>query len=142
MHSSTIVLLPPGTTGLWEAGVERLKPHRLDEDGPPGQVWHLDYWTVGDERLDDAETAAALGVADDSDLAKNVSIASRLPPDFRCAAVVTPDGVWHDLFDRGRTFPGRDTPECLEASDRWDAEVRDLLAAYPDHIVVEFDTHS
>ena len=35
MHSRTIVLLPPGTTDLYEAGVERLKPHRYDEDGPP-----------------------------------------------------------------------------------------------------------
>ena len=102
----------------------------------------LVYWTVGGDAIDDAASAAELGAAEDESLAKNVSIASRLPADFTCAAVVTPDGVWHDLFDQGWSFPDRDTPECLAALASWEARVRDILAAYPDHIVVEFDTHS
>ena len=102
----------------------------------------LDYWTVGGDAIDDAASAAELGAAEDESLAKNVSIASRLPADFACASIVTPDGAWHDTFDYGWLFPDRDTPEGLAALASWEAWVRDILAAYPDHIVVEFDTHS
>lgn len=141
MHVRTFVLVPPDTPDLRSASAALLRPHRLDEDAPE-RPWRLDYWTVGDGEIGDAETAAALGIAADPDLAANVCRVSRLPPDVVPGAVVTPDGVWHDLADHGhRPFDGASRAN-RRAMDAWRVAVQALLAAHPDHLVLAVDTHA
>jgi hypothetical protein len=96
MHTLTIVLLPRDTPNLYQAGSDLLKRHRIDWDDVH-RPSRLDYSTVGGESIADEESAAALGVAGDLDVARNVCIVSRLRPDFVPGAVVTPDGRWYDL---------------------------------------------
>jgi hypothetical protein len=141
MHTLTVVLLPRETPNLWQAGSDLLKLHRVDWDDVD-RPSRLDYWTVGGESIADEESAAALGVASDSDLARNVCIVSRLRPDFVPGAVVTPDGRWHDLADHGWRFIDGDTPANRAAEVGWSAQARELFAAHASCVAVEFDTHS
>jgi hypothetical protein len=141
MHTLTIVLLPRDTPDLWQAGSDLLKTHRIDWDDVD-RPHRLDYWTVGSESVADPESAAALGVAGEADLARNVCLVSRLLPGFVPGAVVTPDGQWYDLADHGWRFIDGDTPTNRTAEAGWAAQVRGLFAAHASCVAVEFDTHS
>ena len=142
MHTVTVVLLPPGTPDLWQAGSDLLRAHRLDDDSNAVRPYRLDYWTVGGGSIEDAESAAALRVAGDPDMAPNVCLVSRLPPDFAPGALVTPDGRWFDLMDHGWRLLDGDSPANRAAEAAWAEQVRQLLAAHADCVAVEFDTHS
>jgi hypothetical protein len=140
MHTLTIVLLPSDTPDLWQAGSALLEPHRVDWDVV--RPWQLDYWTVGGESIADEESAVALGVAADPDLARNVCLVHRLRPDFVPGAVVTPNGRWYDLTDHGWRFMDGDTPANRAAEAAWATQARALFAAHAGCVAIEFDTHS
>jgi len=133
MHTVTIVLLPRGTPDLYDAAAALLRSH-YDR--------HLDYFTIGNESLDDFESAQLLGLADDEDDAKNVCFVDRLRPDFVPGAIVTPDGRWFDLADHGWRFIAGDTAENRAAWEKWTVQVRSLFDAHRDHIAFEVDTPS
>jgi len=141
VHSVTLVLLRLPVDDLHAAATALLRPHRLNEDAPDAS-WHLDYWTTGGDNIADPETAAALGVADDEDLAPNVCFVSRLAGRVIPGALVTPDGAWHDLQDFGWRLAPVETPANKAAWERWAARVEELLAAHAGCVAVEFDTHS
>lgn len=129
MHSFTIVLLPPPFTELRARAEALLARHRLDEDDP-ARGWRTDYWTIGDDRIADDATQRELGIQADDYMHRNVSFVRSLAPDLTPAAIVTPDGCWHDLSD------------CGGAWDRWRAHVREVLAAHAHCVAIAFDTHS
>ena len=137
MHTATLVLLPRGIRDLWESGAELLRAHRGE-----GRPFRLNYFAPGDGHIADAESAAALGVANDEELAQNVCLVSRLRPDFLPGALVTPDGQWYEPEDHGWGFIDGDTPANRAAEAAWWQQVRQLLATHADCVAVEFDTHS
>jgi hypothetical protein len=141
MHTLTIVLLPRDTPNLSQACSDLLKPYQLDWDDLD-RPSRLDYWTIGDESIADADSATTLGVADDRDLARNVCLVSRLRPDFVPGAVVTPEGQWYDLSDHGWRFIDGDTHANRTAMVGWAAQVQELFATHEDCVAVEIDTHS
>ena len=141
MHSITFVLLRPPIVDIEETIDALLLPHRLDEqhyDRP----WRYDYWTIGDGNITDAETAAAVDLAGDGDYGPNVCFVSRLGDRCTPGDIVTPDGVWHGLYDFGWKFLERETPAGEEAYARWCAHAAEVLAAHQDCVAVEIDTHS
>ncbi len=141
MHTLTFVLLRPPFGDLSAAIDSLLAPHRMkDDEYDPARRW--DYWTMGDNNIADAETETAIGLAEDDEYHGNVCFVSRLEGRRTPAAIVTPDGAWHDLFDFGWKFMERDTTQGQQAYDRWCAHAAALLAAHRDCLAVEIDTHS
>ena len=141
MHTTTYVLLRPPFDDLSAAIDRLLEPHRVNEEShEPG--WRYDYWTIGDGELADAETEAAIGLAEDDDHRGNVRFVARLEGKSTPGAIVTPDGAWHDLFDFGWKFRERETPAGKAAYEQWCAHAEKLLAAHRDCLAVEIDTHS
>jgi len=142
MHSVTFVLLRPPIANLNRATIDAvIQRYRLNEMNYDPS-WRYDYWTAGDGLIADAETAAAVGVAGDEDYAQNVCFVSRIGGRYTPFNIVTPDGTWHGLFDFGWKMMERETPAGQEAYERWSAHAAEVLAAYPDCIAVEIDTHS
>lgn len=141
MHSITFVLLRPPFDDVLAAATALLRQHVLNEEAYQPS-WRLDYWTTGDGRIADPETAAALDLTGDEDLGRNVCFVARL--DGRCtpSAIVTPDGRWHDLFDFGWRFSPVETPENRAAWEQWTARVAEILTANADCLAIELDTHS
>lgn len=141
MHTVTIVLVPLPVSDLREAVRQRLAIHRLDEE-QADRAWRLDYWTVGQEQIGDAESAAVCGVGADPDLAGNVCLVPRLPAQFLPGAIVTPEGRWHDLCDFGWKPVNGDSRPNRESYAQWVRHVRELLAANANCVAVEVDAHS
>jgi hypothetical protein len=140
MHTLTLVLLPPDTVNLWQAGEKLLRPFQMIDDERKPDT-RLDYWTVGGGNIRDELSAVQLAVAANRDLASNVCFVSRLPVDFIPGAIVTPDGKWHDLSDFGWKLIKGDSQDNRDTKIFWANEVGMLFAAHKDCIAVEFDTH-
>lgn len=141
MHSVTLVLVRPPIADLHATIDALLRPHRLDEEHYD-PAWRYDYWTLGDGNISDAETAAVMGLTGNEDYGTNVCFVSRIGDRCTPANIVTPDGVWHGLFDFGWKFRERDMPAGQDAYARWCAHAAAVLAAHQDCVAVEIDTHS
>jgi hypothetical protein len=139
MHSTILVLLPPGTRDI-DAGLERLLvPHLWDEDDPD-KVWRLDWWNPGDGSIGAPDFAAQLGIID-SAWAANVCPVDRLPANYLPRSLVDPGGVWYDLGEHG-WGSATDTPQDQTALEAWSVIVRRVLSGHPDCLAVEVDAHS
>jgi len=66
---------------------------------------------------------------------------SRLPPDYRVSAAITPDGTWHDIEDFGWRLVDGDSPQNQAALARWQAHFRDIVERHPHAIGVEVHCH-
>lgn len=122
---------------------KRLAQHRRDVDG---SISHgrFDYLvgSLSEQPLDDAVTLGPLPPREKRALAGRMCEISRLPAERVPGAVVTPDGIWHDLRDQGWRFMTEETTENREAFVRWTAQYQNLIAAHPWHLVVEAWAHS
>jgi hypothetical protein len=141
MHSITFVLLRQPIANVEETINAMLLPYRIDETQPDPSS-RYDYWTIGDGNIADPEAAEAVGLAGDEEYGPNVCFVSRLGDRCMPADIITPDGVWHGLYDFGWKFRERETPAGLEAYARWCAHVAEVFAAHQDCVAVEIDTHS
>ena len=140
MHSLTVVLLPPNTRDLQRAAEELLEPHLVA--GGADRPARLDFWTAGRENIADEFTAQTVGVSAVANLRRNVCFVSRLAADLVPGAVVLPGGAWHTFFDHAWQFADGERNLNPSAWVQWTQVVKQLFATYPDHIAVEFSTHS
>lgn len=124
MKSTLLVLLPPDSRDPEAALRAALEPHRLDEDDEASiRGHHWDYWShEGDELV--------------------FQRADQRPADCTVSAILTPDGVWHDLQDHGWRMLREPSRENEAAMARWKVLHDTLLQRFADHVAVEVIVHS
>jgi len=120
----------------------QLQQHRLIEEATTSGG-RFDY-LVGplETCFDDKVTEGRLPPKIRRALQGNICEINRLPPNLNFGAIVTPDGVWHDLRDFGWKMTTEPTQENQDAATRWDLRVRELLSVNPDCWVVANWAHS
>ena len=69
---------------------------------------------------------------------RNVIKVSELPPDIHSAAIVSPDGKWHDEFEEIPRWEGLDSDELERV---WDETSESILYQHCDCVVVIVDCH-
>jgi len=102
----------------------------------PNPKAKLDQWVVGG-RWDGLISGHSIGsvLSEDGKWEGNIVKVTDLPPDLLPAAVITPDGRWHDWYETtGITQAVRD--------DEWRLVVRSLLEKHRDCFAVSVDYHS
>ncbi|WP_417387133.1 hypothetical protein [Gimesia sp.] len=146
MKTHLHVLVPASTTlsGIVDAMNALLAPHRLKDDDTIQPNWRFDYLCLFDATLCCEETDAELP-AEMHDYRGYVSRVDRLRNDISndvsVGAVVTPDGVWHDIDDFGHRM--MNPAELNEAAlKKWSRYYWKLLEDNPDCWVIETWTHS
>lgn len=97
----------------FECGVDEQGLFHISTANPQGKY---DYWTIHDEERD-------------------VLPISALPEWLAPEGIVTPDGQWHDIGDYGESRP----TEAYLTGVRQRA--RELLAGFPEYLVVWVDCH-
>jgi hypothetical protein len=106
-----------------------------------------DHWVYsGGEYMLGKETWEECQILHSSDqiedvIACNSCPVNDLPSPFYCAAIITPDGVWHDLGDFGWTFRINDTDEGRAALARWRSHAQSLLDNCKDCLAVGIHCH-
>jgi hypothetical protein len=105
---------------------------------------HWDYWQLGGRWSDvfcDVVTTGALG---QGPLPEGVVRVRCLPEKRYPAALVTPDGYWHEGpfvmgFSIGDEFRREDEKRCIAS---WMREVQEIRERYADDLAVAVDAHS
>jgi len=120
----------------------QLQQHRLIEEATTSGG-RFDYLvgpleTCFDDKVTEGRLPQKIGRA----FQGNICEISRLQPNQRSGAIVTPDGNWHDLRDFGWKTTMEPSPENQEAESRWDLRARELLSLHPDCWVVAIWAHS
>lgn len=105
----------------------------------PDAEW--DYWSYSGGKAMLGEQAWAVCLDQHSDQSEienshicNSCLVADLPTPFVPAAIVTSDGVWHDLRD----FGGESNPMTLK---NWGVEVHKLLQDHANHLAVGINCH-
>ena len=149
MAKALVFVLVPysvGPANVSDQADRMLEQHRMPEDR--GRGWY-DYLCGGGPVFDDPVTEGGLPDKVKRSLHRHVCDASRLPPEPRPHALVTPDGAWHAgeaniqgyWTERGRPKPGYHEANAA-ASASWPARYSDLVAAHPYCWVVAVWAHS
>jgi len=144
MKTKVLVLVPysvpPDQIGSY---VDRQLQHPGLNEGGEASCGRFDY-LVGplESCLDDKVTEGRLPPKIRRALHGNICEINRLPPNLNFGAIVTPDGVWHDLRDFGWKMTTEPSQENQDAATRWDLRVRELLSLNPDCWVVANWAHS
>jgi hypothetical protein len=119
-----------------------LDPHRFDPDEPTSRG-RWDYLVGALARsLNDPLALGRLPPKERRTFSGNICERSNLPPDIVPGALVTPDGVWHDLSDFGWGLIDEPSERNREARARWVTHYQELIAAHEDCWVVEVWAHS
>ena len=132
--------VPPRDIGDYERLL--LERHRSDPDDP-GVGGRFDY-LVGalSKSFNDSPAEGRLPPEVRRAYSGNICEHANLPVDLVPDALVTPDGVWHDLRDFGRRMIGEPRGEDRAALALWTARYRELIAVHEDCWVVEVWAHS
>ncbi|MEM8667715.1 MAG: hypothetical protein AAGG48_09385 [Planctomycetota bacterium] len=139
MKTHLHILVPTSTTlfGIQDAMEALLAPHRLRHDDSIQPNWRFDYLCLFDAS---AETDAELP-REMFDYAGYISRVERLRADVSAGAMITPDGVWHDVHDFGYRIMN-----VLESNSvpqqKWGRHYRQLLKHNPDCWIIETWAHS
>jgi hypothetical protein len=144
MKTLLYVLVPASTDAiaLQDAFDSLLNPHRLDQSLDEIQADRkFDYLCLLDPTLNCTETEAELPREVRDMYHGTISKVSRLRADECADALVTPDGIWHDIFDFGWRILGNQAAND-DASRKWHAHFSQLLRANIDCWVIETWAHS
>ncbi len=132
--------VPPAEIGDFERLL--LERHRFDPD-EPGSRGRYDYLVGALEKsLNDPVAEGHLPPKVRRSYSGNICERKNLPPDIVPAALVTPDGEWHDLSDFGWRMLNEPSNGNREAHAQWENRYRELIVAHQDCWVVEVWAHS
>ncbi|QDT94830.1 hypothetical protein [Gimesia aquarii] len=142
MKTHLHVLVPTSTTllGIVDAMEAILAPYRLKHDDTSQPNWQFDYLCLFEATLRCDETDAELP-SEMHHYAGYISRVDRLRADVSAAAIVTPDGVWHDIHDFGYSMMNAAESNAA-AQKKWSSYYRQLLENNPDCWVIETWAHS
>jgi hypothetical protein len=144
MKKKVFVLVPYDVpvSDVYDFAERLLEPHRFDPDSPRGNG-RFDYLVGALEKsLNDRIAEGRLPSKVRRCLSGRICEMARLPPDVVPAALVTPNGAWHDLSDFGwRMIDGRCASND-EAYRHWSEHYREQVTAHPYCWVLEFWSHS
>ena len=112
-----------------------------EEPRPPGA--RFDY-AVGNlsRSLHDSVASGLLPAADKRALEGSICLIGNLKPDVIPAALVTPDGRWHDLGDFGWRMTAEGSAANDLAMQHWTARFRELVREHPHGWLLECWVHS
>jgi hypothetical protein len=94
---------------------------------------------VGD--LGSASRRIPEGVGGSNEVLAGASLLRHLPPDHEASAVITPDGVWHDLEDFGWRMMREPSPGNASALAKWRLRYQTILTEFADMVGVEVVYH-
>jgi hypothetical protein len=131
---------PPAEIGEYVRLV--LDPHRFDPGEPAGRG-RFDF-LVGAlaKSLNDPIAAGRLPPKVRREYSGNICERSNLPPEIVPGALVTPDGVWHDLSDFGWSMVDEPSERNRAARAQWVTRYQELIAVHENCWVVEVWAHS
>ena len=144
MKSQVFVLIPYDVAPSEIGDFERLllEKHRLNplDLVTPGRYDYL----VGalEKSLSDPIADGRLPPKVRRTFSGNICERANLPTDIVPAALVTPDGEWHDISDFGWAMTREPSAENRAARIQWTSRYRELIAAHQDCWVVEVWAHS
>lgn len=132
--------VPPAAISAFKQRL--LEKHRFHPD-QPGSRGRYDY-LIGalQQSFDDPVAEGQLPHNLRRAYAGNICERANLPPGMVPAALVTPDGEWHDLSDSGWRMMNQPSDENHAALARWEKRYRQLVAEHQDCWVVEVWAHS
>jgi hypothetical protein len=132
--------VPPAEIG--DYGRLVLERHRFDPD-VSGSRGRFDYLVGALEKsLHDPVAEDRLPPKVRRAFSGNICERANLPANVVPAALVTPDGEWHDLSDFGWQMLRESSEENAAARARWTQRYRELIAAQENCWVVEVWAHS
>lgn len=144
MKTKVLILIPatvqPERISTYIQG--QLAPYRRVEDSPSPND-RLDY-LVGplEDSFADAFTESCLPESVRQEFAGNICEVARLPEKVNAGALITPDGVWHDLADYGWKMNREPSHANLQALRQWEAKLREHLQGLSKGWVVAIWAHS
>jgi hypothetical protein len=132
--------VPPAEIGEFERLL--LEKHRFDPDDPSSRG-RYDYLVGALEKsFNDPVAEGRLPPKVRRTYSGNICERANLPADLVPAALVTPDGEWHDLADFGWKMVKEPSDENRAARAHWEIRYRELIAAHHNCWVVEVWAHS
>jgi hypothetical protein len=140
MHYDVLVIFNPPVSNLREAVAERMQPFKIEEDEPkPRALSRWDWYSLpADGPFTDPEVQRS---ASGFDVPSRVCRMSHLPPDYGVSAVITPEGIWHDLEGCGWRLVDEDSLRNKEALGKWEDRFREIVAQHQEAIGVEVHCH-
>jgi hypothetical protein len=117
-----------------------MRPFKVDWDDPQSvgrSRW--DWYSFSEDGpFNDPEASALLGGVG---LIDSVCRISCLPTDYSLSAVITPDGIWHDLEDFGWSLVEGDSLRNQNALANWQACLRETVALHQNAVGVKVHCH-
>lgn len=98
MHYTLLVILNRPPTDLRSHMNTVLAPFRFESEQQVRPRW--DWFAIGDGPFSDGPTAGLFSDLDEDEKTCVCRI-GHLPTDYSAAALLTPDGAWHDIEDFG-----------------------------------------
>lgn len=144
MKTKVLILTPttvqPERISIYIQG--QLAPYRRVADSPSPNE-RFDY-LVGplEDSFADAVTESRLPESVRQEFAGNICEVARLPDKVTAGALITPDGVWHDLADCGWKMNREPSRANQQALSQWEATEREYLQAHSKGWVVAIWAHS
>ena len=143
LKTQVFVLIPYDTppAQILEHELRLLEQHRFNpDDGSKGR-W--DYLVGAPEKtFQDTAAEGRLPAKVRRSLSGKICEMANLPSDIIPSALVTPDGVWHDLSDFGWKMINAERDENTQARKLWATHYQDALARYRDCWVLVVWAHS
>jgi hypothetical protein len=138
MHYNVLIILRRPPEDLRSHVKAVLAPFYVENDDRIRSRW--DGFTINDGPFTDAVAISSFGHLAESEKTCVCRIA-HIPPEYSAAAVLTPEGVWHDIEDFGWRLIDQDSKRNMRATEAWDRHFREAIAGYPDSFGVEVHCH-
>ena len=144
MKTKVFVLVPYSVpAGEISAYIHRQLEKHFRNDSDPQRNGRFDYLVGPLETLfADEVTESRLPPKTRRTYHGNICEMNRLPFDATAGAIVTADGVWHDLSDFGWRMMSDSSQANQDAISQWNIYFRELLSKHPDSWIVAIWAHS
>jgi hypothetical protein len=138
MHFDLLVVLNGPVSDLRATIKAVMLPFYVENDAAIRRRW--DWFTIGDGPFTD-ETTSAQFAGIDEPMKSCISRVDRLPGDYSAAALLTPDGIWHDIEDFGWRLIDENSPNNERAAAEWRTHFTEIIGRHRDAIGVEVHCH-
>jgi hypothetical protein len=138
MHFDLLVVLNEPVHDLRATIRVMMLPFHIENDAAIRRRW--DWFTIGDGPFTDATTSRQFGDIDEP-VKSCIARMDRLPAGYSAAALLTPDGVWHDIEDFGWRLLDEDSPSNQQAAARWRTRFAELVARHRHALGVAVHCH-